>query len=490
MSIGQRDIADIQIDVSSRDDIPVILLGLQHIFTTPPLRDAVFKILEEVAPTKMDGEGTKIVSINKGRPGMDQWSILVLGSLRVGLNTDYDRILELANQHNTLREMLGLGCFDADKRYRLQTLKDNLKLFTPAIMERVSAEVIRAGYQLLDLDIHALIRGRCDSFVLKTNVHFPTDTSLLHDATRVLIRLCVKWSLQHALPEWRLHKHNLSKFKGRYRKLQKLKHSTSKNEDIKAAKALEIKQAYQDYIDLAGFYLERTKTSMLTLKNDCHIPDVLLTDLRTFSLHAERQIDQIRRRAIQGETIPHEEKVFSLFQPHTEWISKGKAGVPVELGLRVCIMEDSHGFILHSQVCQKTTDDKVAVPMVKATRAKFPGFNACSFDQGFHSPANQTDLKAVIEQVILPKKGKLSKADQEREYAPEFKQAKKQHSAVESAINALEVHGLDKCLDHGIDAFERYVGLAVLSRNIQKLGTIKRDMERLRLLEEQQKLAA
>jgi hypothetical protein len=490
MSIGQRDIADIKIDVSSRDDIPVILLGLQHIFTTQPLRDAVFKILEEVAPTKMDGEETKIVSINKGRPGMDQWSILVLGALRVGLNTDYDRILELANQHNTLREMLGLGCFDADKRYRLQTLKDNLKLFTPAIMERVSAEVIRAGYQLLDLDIHAQIRGRCDSFVLKTHVHFPTDTSLLHDAIRVLIRLCVKWSLQHALPEWRLHKHNLSTFKKRYRKLQKLKHSTSKNEDIKAAKALEIKQAYQDYIDLAGFYLERTQASILTLKNDFHIPEVLLTDLRTFSLHAERQIEQIRRRAIQGETIPHDEKVLSLFQPHTEWISKGKAGVPVELGLRVCIMEDSHGFILHSQVMQKTTDDKVAVPMVKATQAKFPSFNACSFDKGFHSPANQTDLKALIEQVVLPKKGKLSKADQDREYAPEFKQAKKQHSAVESAINALEVHGLDKCLDYGIDAFERYVGLAVLSRNIQKLGTIKRDMERLRLFNEQQKLAA
>jgi hypothetical protein len=69
MSIGQRDIADIQIDVSSRDDIPVILLGLQHIFTTRTLRDAVFKILEEVAPTKMDDERTKIVSLNKGRPG-------------------------------------------------------------------------------------------------------------------------------------------------------------------------------------------------------------------------------------------------------------------------------------------------------------------------------------------------------------------------------------------------------------------------------------
>jgi hypothetical protein len=67
MSIGQRDIADIQIDVSSRDDIPSILLGLQHIYTTLPLRYAVFKILEEVAPTKLDNDEEKVVSINKGR---------------------------------------------------------------------------------------------------------------------------------------------------------------------------------------------------------------------------------------------------------------------------------------------------------------------------------------------------------------------------------------------------------------------------------------
>jgi len=92
MSIGQTAIADIQIDVSSRDDIPSILLGLQHIYTTLPLREAVFKILEGVAPTKLDNEVEKIVSINKGRAGMDQWSILVLGALRLGLNTDYDRI--------------------------------------------------------------------------------------------------------------------------------------------------------------------------------------------------------------------------------------------------------------------------------------------------------------------------------------------------------------------------------------------------------------
>jgi hypothetical protein len=81
-------------------------------------------------------------------------------------------------------------------------------------------------------------------------------------------------------------------------------------------------------------------------------------------------------------------------------------------------MEDSHGFILHSQVMQKTTDDKVAVPMVKATQEKSPGFNACSFDQGLHSPANQTDPQAPIGQVVLPATGKLSKADQARQHAP------------------------------------------------------------------------
>lgn len=93
MCIGQTGIAGIQIDVSSRDDIPVILLGLQHIYTSKPLREAVFKILEEVAPTQLDSAEEKVVSINKGRPVMDQWSILLLGMLRLGLHAGYDRIL-------------------------------------------------------------------------------------------------------------------------------------------------------------------------------------------------------------------------------------------------------------------------------------------------------------------------------------------------------------------------------------------------------------
>jgi hypothetical protein len=222
------------------------------------------------------------------------------------------------------------------------------------------------------------------------------------------------------------------------------------------------------------------------LKDTHEIPEALLLELNTFSQHAQRQIDQIKRRVIDGETIPHAEKVFSLFQPHTEWISKGKAGVPVELGMRVCIVEDTHGFILHHRVMQQETDDKVALDMVSATQASFPSFKACSFDKGFHSQDNQRDLKDTLEQVVLPKKGKLSKVDQAREYADDFVQAKQKHSAVESAINALQVHGLDKCPDHGIDGFERYAALAVLSRNIQVIGCIVRSQAR----EQWQKQAA
>ena len=83
-----------------------------------------------------------------------------------------------------------------------------------------------------------------------------------------------------------------------------------------------------------------------------------LSKIQHFIEPAERQIDQINRRVIKGEQIPHDEKVFSLFEEYTFCASKGKAGVPVELGLKVCVLSDPIGFILHHQVMQ--TDEKMA----------------------------------------------------------------------------------------------------------------------------------
>jgi hypothetical protein len=89
----------------------------------------------------------------------------------------------------------------------------------------------------------------------------------------------------------------------------------------------------------------------------------------------------------------------------------------------------------------------------------------------------QKELKHHLDNVILPKKGKLSQAEREREHDPEFIKRRHQHSAVESAINALEIHGLDQCPDHGIEGFKRYVSLAIVARNIQRLGAVIRNLE-------------
>lgn len=211
------------------------------------------------------------------------------------------------------------------------------------------------------------------------------------------------------------------------------------------------------------------------------VQDILLKEtIEIFFNHAVRQINQINRRVIFGEIIPHNEKIFSLFQPHTEWISKGKAGVPVELGLRVCILEDQHQFILHHKVMEKQTDDQVAIEIVKETKNIFPSLESCSFDKGFHSPENQKILSEQLKVVALPRKGRLSQQARAAESSEEFLKAKNKHSAVESTINALEVHGLDICPDHGIDGFKCYVSLAIVSRNIQRIGVILKQHEQQR----------
>jgi transposase, IS5 family len=470
LQFGEQDISAIVLDPRSRDDIPRILRGLQHIYTTPQLREEVFAILAEVLPEGEDGKGK--VSAETGRPGMEQWKILVLGTLRLGLNADYDRILELANQHTTIRQMLGHSDWADERRYSLQTLKGNLRLFTPEILDRINQVVVRAGHQLVKKSPEEGLNARADSFVVETDVHYPTDLNLLLDAVRKAIETCAQLCRDEGLSDWRQSKHNLRKLKRLYRRLQSLKRSTSKDPDKRAARQGEIEQACREYLALAEQLLARARDTRVRLHIGHDLPTILLADLDQYIAYGELLSDQIRRRILGGERIPHEEKIFSIFEPHTEWINKGKAGVPVELGLRVAICEDQHGLILYHQVMQKSTDDQIAVALVQATCDRFPEVRSASMDKGFHSPANQAALAKIIPLPVVPKKGKCTAAERERESDPEFIHLRRRHSAVESAINALEAHGLDLCRDHGIDGFKRYVALAVVGRNLHRLGAI------------------
>ena len=194
--------------------------------------------------------------------------------------------------------------------------------------------------------------------------------------------------------------------------------------------------------------------------------------------HARRQIDQVHRRLLQGEQIPHAEKMFSVFEEHTRWVSKGKAGCPVELGVPVCIVEDQHQFVLGWKIEWSGGDTDVAVPLVRACQQAYPELRSCSFDKGFHSPANRAALDGLLELNALPRKGRLSGKDKEREGAEEFAQARQQHPAVESAINNLERRGLDRVRTHGKAGFERTVALAVTAANLHRMGLLLQRRER------------
>ncbi len=253
-----------------------------------------------------------------------------------------------------------------------------------------------------------------------------------------------------------------------------MRHSTSKNLEKKEERDKLIIKAHKLYLDLAQAIADKAEESLILLGSaeiDL-ITQLKIDQIKEFITHAERQIDQIRRRVVNGETIPHNEKVFSIFEAHTKWICKGKAGVRQELGLNICVVKDQFGFILHYRVMEDESDVQIAVLIIKETKERFENFKNCSFDKGFHSPDNQKALAEILETAVLPRKGKLSAVCREIEHSEEFRAARRKHSAVESSINALENHGLDRCPDHGLQGFKRYIGQAVLARNIQILGHV------------------
>jgi hypothetical protein len=141
MKLDQVDISEIEFDLRSRDEIPKLLMGLQYIYCTAEIREHVFKILEQMVPRGTDA--------NTGRPGMLLWKILVLGTLRLNCNWDYDKVKEMADNHITLRLMLGHSGWEDEYRYPIQTIKDNVSLFTPEILDKIDQIAVKAGHNLV-----------------------------------------------------------------------------------------------------------------------------------------------------------------------------------------------------------------------------------------------------------------------------------------------------------------------------------------------------
>ena len=453
--LGQVPIEEIEFNLKSRDDIPAVLLGLRTLWCTPPVREKIFKILQQhIRPE---------VSHHRGRPGMDLWCIFVLGTLKQALGCDYDRLKELVDEHQTLRLMLGFSeCMPASS-YGLQTIVDNVGLLTEAVLEKINAVVVACGHERLKHVGDASLKCRLDSAVTKTNVHWPTDLNLLWDAMRGLLRSLGRISAAHKIHGWRKSKDWRQKV---YRAFQAVR-TSRRSKNLGKVRA---------YLKLCRTLLQRARHTMAQLEQQ----GVCTDTLEGYWMHAQRQIDQVERRLIKNEEIPHEEKVFSIHAPYTRWINKGKAGVKAELGLPVGFLEDQYQFILLHQVQQQGTDSDTVVAFMKEALARYPSIASCSMDKAYHSPQNRKELDGMLELNVLPKKGKWSKSDRERETAPEFAAARQQHPAIESAINNLNHRGLDRIRTQGEDGFLRTVALSVVAANVHRLGQITKQQLRKR----------
>ena len=437
--------------------MPALLKALQTLYKDKYLSGKICELM-----SKRICKGKKAT----GRKGMGLWELFVMGQVRLCLNISYDRLHYHANHDTLMRQIMGVepNDYSSGKQYDYQNIHDNVGLLDDETLREINAVIVEFGHGVFKKKEAAALRVKTDSFVVESNVHFPTDINLTWDSARKCLA-CVEHLLKKHpdTPGWRKIKNWYGELKNQSRKLSKISVSGGKNKEERQ------QQIAKEYVTKSGALSKKLNTEKQ------HLPIETMTDL---AIHLEldyylemldKHIDLVNRRLLQGETIPHCEKLFSIFETYTEWITKGKLRPNVELGKKLLVSTDQYHLIVDYQIMEHQTDNQVAIAVADRLLERY-NLASLSFDKGFWSKENKELLSLFIPQVVLPKKGKPNQTEQQTEAAPKFKRLRKAHSAVESNINELEHRGLDRCPDRGREHFDRYIGLGVSAYNLRKIG--------------------
>jgi IS5 family transposase len=379
-TLGILPVSEVKINTKSRDELPPVLVALQQIFITQELNEKIFLLLEE-----------KISKSKKktGRPGMDLWHILVLAIVRHTLNTNWDRIEYLSNNDKTLRKIMGVHVekFGIEElEFAYQTIVDNVSQIDEEMLHKINDIVVAYGQQLFKKKEPAVIlQLKTDSFSAETNVHFPTDLNLLYDSLRkgveTVAHLCKQ---DKTIKGWRKHKSIISGVKSLFR--------VASHKVFKGKNEAEKIQSVKNYLHKA----RAINKHLIAVKSSTASP-LRVAVLQQYIDYIQKFTDQIERRLLKGEVIPADEKIFSIFEPHTEWITKGKLNKKVELGHLVLITTDQHSFIVDYKVMEKQKDAQQINDLTNRIKTKFPGaaISSHSFDKGFWSKDNLALLTAT-----------------------------------------------------------------------------------------------
>ncbi len=457
ITLGQLLIEDTPIPLNSRDSLAALALSLKTLYLTPKYYDKIYNIM-----TDKILKGKK----NTGRPGMNLWQIFVLAQVRLCQNISYDRLHWIANHDSLIRQLMGVerDLWLAPKEIKYQNILDNVSLLDDATLKKINEVIVSFGHEMHQKKETDALRLKTDSFVVLSNVHFPTDYNLLWDCARKCITTVSAILKKYdSIPGWRKIYDWHKELKGLMRDLGKSTASAGKNKDQR------VKQATKEYLAKAtalSHKIEKEKKGFPLLD---YADLAQLISLERFLDLLNKHIDLVNRRLLLGQVIPHEEKMFSVFEEYTEWITKGKQHPSMELGKNVAITTDQYGLIIDFHIMEKEVDSQIVLDLAIRVLARF-AVEGWSFDKGFFTKTLKELLKKHIDNVVMPKKGKCNIAEREEETAPGFVKDRKKHSAIESSINELGHRGLDRCPDRGYAHFKRYVALAVCAFNLKRIG--------------------
>ncbi|HYQ57523.1 MAG TPA: ISNCY family transposase [Draconibacterium sp.] len=456
-SLGRLRIEDTPIPIQKRSGkLPELCAALKKIFISPEMNGKIFDILEKNISSDKQ---------NTGRPGMNLWQIFVLAQVRLCMNISYDELYDLSNHHTMIRQIMGIESdFGHEKvKFSYRSIIDNVGLLDDQMVKEINDIIVEFGHLVFKKKEDTALHLKTDSFVVESNVHFPTDYNLLWDSARKSIDMVTKFQKKYHLEGWRKIKNWRKDLKNKMRALGQASTSggQGKQERLKTSA-----QAYLTKAKALYLKLDNSKNSFPQLD----IVDLIIfMELERFLQLLQKHIDLLERRIIKGEEIPHSEKMFSIFEDYTEWVKKGKMRPNVELGKKVAITTDQYHLIIDYKIMEHQADSEI-VKCLSENITRNHRVASWSFDKGFWHKDNKAFLADKVEKVIMPKKGKCNKKEAEEEKQPLFKKLKNKHSAVESNINELEQRGLNRCPDKGYRHFKRYVGLAICAYNLRKIG--------------------
>ena len=317
---------------------------------------------------------------------------------------------------------------------------------------------------------------RIDTTVAQTDIHHPTDNTLLWDVVRVVTRLVGRLADETGRPIKGFHNRTRA---ARRRMLAIQRMTTTQRHDQQTGKYRELIGIAEEVVGRARAALKHTRTAHgKDLLSDLAL-DELRKEIERYCGLGRQVIDQTRRRVLEGEQVPNAEKVYSIFEPHTDLIKRGKVRTPLEFGHKVLLAESAQGLITHYEVLKGNPSDEqhVEASLERHKEAFGHAPKLYGADRGFFSEKNLTRCEqAGVTVVCIPQRGGKRTPEREAfEKSAAFKQGQRFRAGIEGRISVLfRGRGMKRCLAEGNERFELWVGAAVLANNLMRIASLLR----------------